>query len=231
MANKNGKDYIYLVWKDPKTREQILIGQLSKNGQYEFQYDFDIQKALDKGFKLLIAFDKVNVKYSSDKLFPTFSSRIPDRRRKDINIILNRYGLEEYNEYELLKKSGGRLPIDELEFIDPIIEDTENPIKREFYIAGPRHYLGCDGNNCWKGLNLKPDEQLKLLSQRDNEYDENAIKILNNNEVLIGYIPRYYNKELNKLINKGYVYIIKVLEYNRDKNCNECLRVSLELSK
>lgn len=229
MANKNGKDYIYLVWKDPKSREQILIGQLSKNGQYEFQYDFDIEKALKKGFELLIAFDDINHKYTSDRLFPTFSSRIPDRRRKDIALILNRYGLEQYDEYELLKKSGGRLPIDDLEFIDPILEDKENPIIRYFYLAGPRHYLGCDSNDCSRSLNLSNEEELTLQCQPDNMYDKYAIKVLSKTKELIGYIPRYYNKELIKLIEDGYNYTLKVSEYNRENNCNECLRVCLEL--
>ncbi len=231
MANHNGKDYIYLVWKDPKTREQILIGQLSKNGQYEFQYDFDIKKAIDKGFKCLIAFDDIKTKYTSNRLFPTFSSRIPDRRRKDINEILDKYGLDNYDEYELLKKSGGILPIDDLVFIDPILEEKENPIKRDFNIAGPRHYLGCDGYKCVKSMEMNISEKLLLERELDNEYDEYAIKVLTTNNKHIGYIPRYYNKELIECINLGYSYEMKLLEYNRDKRCSECLKVRLILKK
>ena len=44
-------------------------------------------------------------------LFPVFASCLPDRKRKDIDKILQKYGLKEFDEYELLKKSGARLPI------------------------------------------------------------------------------------------------------------------------
>lgn len=57
--------------------------------------------------------------------------------------------MEEYDEYILLKRSGARLPIDSLEFIDPIL-DTDQAVKRIFYVAGVRHYLECSGKNCEK---------------------------------------------------------------------------------
>ncbi len=60
--------------------------------------------------------DKV---YTDTVLFPVFASCLPDRKRKDIDKILQKYGLKEFDEYELLKKSGARLPIDNLEFIVP----------------------------------------------------------------------------------------------------------------
>ena len=59
-------------------------------------------------------------------LFPVFASRLPDRKREDIDKILQKYGLKEFDEYELLKKSGARLPIDNLEFIVPHMEKEPN---------------------------------------------------------------------------------------------------------
>ncbi|HBJ1646729.1 HIRAN domain-containing protein [Clostridium sp. ZBS20] len=229
MAKKNGKDFIYLIWKEPKSRQQFVIAKLSKNGKYEFEYGFNIQQALDKGFIPFIAFNDIEKVYKNDKLFTSFSSRIPDRRRKDIKDILDMYGLEEYDEYELLKKSGGRLPIDDLEFIDPIVNNGENPIKRCFYVAGPRHYLGCKGEECVKAINVEVNENLKLELQPTNEYDKYAIKVCNEDENLIGYIPRYYSKELTDLINEGWKYTVKAYEINKNNNCNECLKITLKL--
>lgn len=229
MARENGKDFIYLVWKEPKSRQQFVIAKLSKNGKYEFEYGFNIQQALDKGFIPFIAFNDIHKKYESDKLFTSFSSRIPDRRRKDINDILSKYGLSEYDEYKLLKKSGGRLPIDDLEFIDPIINNGENPVERYLYIAGIRHYLGCEGKSCDKAVNVEVNENLKLELEPTNIYDEYAIKVCKEDGILIGYIPRYYSMELNDLIKNGWEYTIKVYEINKNNNCNECLKVSLNL--
>lgn len=229
MARENGKDFIYLIWKEPKSRRQFVIAKLSKNGKYEFEYGFNIEEAIDNGFIPFVAFNDIHKRYESDKLFASFSSRIPDRRRKDINDILNKYGLSYYDEYKLLKKSGGRLPIDDLEFIDPIINNGENPIERYFYIAGPRHYLGCEGKLCDRSINVEVNENLILELEPTNIYDKNAIKVCKEDGELIGYIPRYYSRELINLINKGWKYTVKVYEVNKNCNCNECLRVILRL--
>ena len=64
-----------------------------------------------------------------DILFPVFWSRLPDRKRRGIEKILEKYGLDEYDDYKLLKRSGARLPIDNLEFIDPILSEEDGSIK------------------------------------------------------------------------------------------------------
>ncbi|QGH20890.1 HIRAN domain-containing protein [Clostridium butyricum] len=232
MSRKDGKDYIYLIWKDPKSRRQYRVGQLSKNGQYEFEYGFEIQEALKKGFELLISFDSLGKRYSSDKLFSPFRSRVPDRRRKGINNILEKYGLTEYSEYQLLKKSGGRLPIDTMEFIDPILDNGEEPIERNFYIAGARHYIGCNGTCCDKSIDLSNEEKLYLELEPTNEYDRYAVKINNENNVLVGYMPRYYSESVFEFITKGAKYQLEVSDINKNAdNCNECVRAYLKINR
>ena len=57
MSYKNGKDYLYLVWQDKVSRRQYIVGQLSKNGRYEFCYSNEIEEAQKAGFELLVAFN------------------------------------------------------------------------------------------------------------------------------------------------------------------------------
>ena len=38
MAIKDGKDYLYLIWKCSSNRRQYIVGQLTKNGQYELRW-------------------------------------------------------------------------------------------------------------------------------------------------------------------------------------------------
>lgn len=111
------KELLYLVWQCTSNGRQYIVGELSKNKQYEFCYCGEIEEAMKEGFKPLISFSKVDTVYRSEELFPAFSSRLPDRKRKDIDKILNRYGLNEYDSYELLKRSGAKLPIDNLQFV------------------------------------------------------------------------------------------------------------------
>ena len=96
-------DYLYLIWKNPQTRSRHLIGTLKKNEKYEFQYSQDIKKCQEKGFDLLVSFPDINKKYVSENLFPEFLSRIPGPNRIDIKDILEKYKLESYNAFELLK--------------------------------------------------------------------------------------------------------------------------------
>jgi hypothetical protein len=104
MSLQNGKDYLYLIWKDSVSHRQYIVGQLAKNGGYEFCYSNDIEDALAAGFQPLVSFGDVSKTYYSDKLFSAFSSRLPDRKRKDIDNILSKYGLSEYDAYKLLKE-------------------------------------------------------------------------------------------------------------------------------
>ena len=121
MSRINNRDYIYLVWKDHSTRQRYIVGELSRNGKYKFEYRIeDVNKAINNGFEPLIAFPSLDEVYESYDIFPAFSSILPDKRRKDIKEILAKYKLETYDAFELLKKSGGKLPTDSLEFIDPM---------------------------------------------------------------------------------------------------------------
>ena len=103
--------YLYLIWKDPQTRRNFTIGKLCHSEKYAFEYFGDFSKAENHGWSKFEVFPEEKV-YESDVLFPVFASRLPDRKRRDIGKILQKYGLNEYDEFELLRKSEARLPID-----------------------------------------------------------------------------------------------------------------------
>ena len=132
MSRVIDRDFIYLIWKDFKTRKRYTIAELTKNGKYEFKYRInDVKNAIENGFEPLIAFPNIYEVYENYDIFPAFSSRLPDKRRKDVKEILAKYGLEKYDAFELLKKSGGKLLTDSLEFIDPTFIDETNVYKIE----------------------------------------------------------------------------------------------------
>lgn len=110
---------VYLVWNDNKEKKKYVIGKLYKEEeQYYFEYITEnVEEAKKNGFNLLISFPDENKIYTNNRLFATFSSRLPDKRRPDINKILTTYQLKKYDEFELLKRSGAKLPTDNFEFI------------------------------------------------------------------------------------------------------------------
>ena len=122
---KSNKDVCFVFWTrccNDKLPCRFLIGVLSKysSGKYEFKYSFSAETYKCMGFNGIEAFPDFNKTYTSDRLFPVFSSRLPDKNRKDISKILKKYGLKEYDEFQLLIRSGGKLPIDNFEFTNNI---------------------------------------------------------------------------------------------------------------
>lgn len=228
MSVKGGKDYLYLIWKSEKSRKQYIVGQLIKNSQYEFQYCEEVEDAIADGFTPLLCFPDLSKVYKDEKLFPIFTSRLPDKRRKNIDEILNKYGLKEYDEYLLLKRSGARLPIDSLEFIDPIF-DMENDVTRIFFIAGVRHYLNCDGKDCADVVGITRGDEVYLKREEDNKYDCNAVQLLDATGKVLGYIPRYYSAGVAQLLTKNKEITCHIYNVDKSKNCNECIKVIMEI--
>lgn len=230
MAIKNGKDYLYLIWKCTSNRRQYIVGQLTKNGQYEFQYGGEIKDAIKVGFKPLVSFEKLGNVYKCEELFPVFSSRLPDKKRKDIKKILEKYKLEEYDSYELLKRSGAKLPIDNLQFIDPIL-DFEDEFEKKFQVAGVRHYLGCEGEKCTETLLVTRGDEVFLEQEKNNQYDKNAIRVVNEQRKLLGYVPRYYAQAFNKFIEEKRIRECHVVNVEKENCCDECICVLLKINE
>lgn len=113
------RDLVYLVWTDEKTGNKYKVAMLYKeNETYYFKYILENVKEAEKvGFELLVAFPQINATYENPHLFAVFGARLPDKRRPEIDKILEEYGMTAYDEFELLKRSGAKLPTDNYEFI------------------------------------------------------------------------------------------------------------------
>ena len=189
---------LLLIWKAPVSRRRFIIGKLSKNPELE-----DAKK---DGFNYFPGFNDLDKEYTSNTLFTNIATRLPNPLRPDYLEILNSYNLEtDSTKMEILKATKGRLLTDNFEFVPPF--DRNNKI--EFDIAGTRHYL------LEKNIreNLKINDNLKLEHEPDNKEDQYAIKVLYECEdkmVLLGYVPRYYSRELTNLLSKGVKYSAKI---------------------
>lgn len=221
-------NYLLLIWKDPETRRNYTVGKLTRGDCFTFQYYGEAENAEEAGWKLLGAFPTYQ-EYRSNTMFPVFSSRLPDKKRRDIQNILEKYGLMEYDEFELLRRSGARLPIDTYEFIDPIPpDDTE--VEREFYITGIRYHSACQGSDCGALPGVKVGDTLLLEEEPENVYDPMAIRVLTQEKEVLGYVPRYYNKAILARLHDGMGYSCKITEVNANmRNCSECLKARLTM--
>ena len=222
--------YLYLIWKDPKTRQNFTIGKLGRGAKYYFEYADDIGKAENNGWSKFDVFPEEKV-YESDVLFPVFASRLPDRKRRDIEKILEKYELSSFDEFELLRKSEGRLPIDTYSFIDPIFPSDQS-IQRDFYIMGIRYHAPCKGENCTLLPLINVGDNLLFEPEPGNQFDSNAIKVKTSAGDYLGYVPRYYNEAILERINNNFTYSCSIIEINRSpKSCAECIKVRLKMPK
>ena len=221
-------NYLLLIWKDPETRRNYTVGKLTRGDFFTFQYYGEAENAEEAGWKLLGAFPTYQ-EYRSKTMFPVFSSRLPDKKRRDIQNILEKYGLMEYDEFELLRRSGARLPIDTYEFIDPIPPDDKE-VEREFYITGIRYHSACQGSDCGALPGVKVGDILLLEEEPENAYDPMAIRVLTQERDVLGYVPRYYNKAILARLHDGMGYSCKITEVNANmRNCSECLKARLTM--
>lgn len=113
------QDLVYLVWTDVKTNKKFKVAKLYKeNGTFYFKYILEnVKDAQKNGLELLIPFPQINALYDNPKLFDCFGARLPEPTRPEIKEILNTYGMKEYNDFELLKRSGAKLHTDHYEFV------------------------------------------------------------------------------------------------------------------
>ncbi len=224
------RNHLYLVWKNPVNHSNYIIGSLYRDEEYIFEYSADFKKELiNNNVEVLHAFPEVDKIYTSKELFPSFASRLPDRKRRDIRMILEKYNLSEFDEFELLRSGGGRLPIDTYSFVDPIFPDDET-VERDFYIMGLRHYAYCNGKSCDRAVDVYVSDCVSLKREPSNEYDSYAVQIYKGSK-LLGYIPRYYSEAVSKRLNKGMSYECRIVEINPNDNCDECIKVKLTMPR
>ncbi len=226
----NNHSYLYIIWKNPNTKRNYIVGKLERTESgFSFEYCDEYRDALNAGWDFIASFPEEK-KYESVELFPFFQSRLPDKKRKDLLLILHNYGLEEFDGYELLKNSGGRLPIDTYEFVDPIFDDDKT-IERSFYLVVIHDSSLCKGADCKDRPYLKSGTKLVLQQEKDNISDINAIQVKTGDGQYLGYIPRYYSKSVSDRLDKGMTYDCSVLDLDTEGNCEECIKVKLIMPK
>jgi hypothetical protein len=224
MRDTNDKS-LYLIWKDPRSRRNYTVGRLSKGDSYAFEYCGEYEDAMEAGWECLKAFPEVK-RYVNPSLFAAFASRLPDPRRRDIDSILRKYGLDDFDGYELLRRSTGRLPIDTYEFIDPILPEDQT-VTREFNVVGIRHNAGCQGSDCDQLPTIGLGDEVVLRLEPENEHDEFAVMVLTQRGEMLGYVPRYYSEGVSDRLACGMTYACTVIGVDHAHGCESCLKVRL----
>ena len=202
---------LWLIWKEPLTRRRYKIGTLLKEkDNYKFNYiNPELDEAKNVGFNYYPGFEDLKKTYESKTLFTNISTRLPNVNRPDYLELLNCYNLNIHSsEFEILKATKGRSITDSYEFVLPFSSN-----KLQFDVAGTRH---CKDIDKCKNL-LKINKKIYLEPDTTNNTDKNAIKVIykeNGTNYHLGYVPRYYSKELLEELNKGINYSAMIESVN-----------------
>ncbi|MBR2704943.1 MAG: hypothetical protein IKE91_05690 [Clostridia bacterium] len=102
-----------LYWSDNEKNSYNIASLEKKENIYELSINEpELKKATHHGCFGIGEIKFLQDKYVSEKLFPFFSNRIPSINNPRINVILDKYKLEKYDEMELLKVTEARLSTD-----------------------------------------------------------------------------------------------------------------------
>lgn len=212
------KEELWLIWKDPTSRRRYKIGSLIKEfNVYKFNYvNPELNDAKTAGFKYFPGFEDLTKSYEKDSLFANILTRLPNETRPDYLEILNCYNLEKNSDdFEILKATRGRTFTDNYEFV-PAFDSS----RIEFDVAGTSHCSDVDKCKDY----LKVNKKLYLVPEPDNLKDSNAIKIIfkeNNKSYHLGYVPRYYCKELLEELKKGTQYSAMIQSLNLESQLSD----------
>lgn len=114
-------EYLYLKWIDYKTNKKYLIGALFRDkekGKYYFKLSkVHIEKALSENAisEVILPFSDYDKIYESDEIFAIFKIRLPKLDRfseEELKELLKDLDMEEYDEFEYLRKTKGILETD-----------------------------------------------------------------------------------------------------------------------
>lgn len=114
-------EYLYLKWIDYRTDKKYLIGALFRDKE-KGKYYFKLSKAhVEQALKdeaiseVILPFSDYDKIYESDQIFAIFKIRLPKIERfseEELKDFLKDLDMEEYDEFEYLRKTKGILETD-----------------------------------------------------------------------------------------------------------------------
>lgn len=215
---------LWLIWQNPNSRQHYHVGTLKHlDDGYTFKYTNNLQRrgvkdALADGYTLHFSFQKIDKSYHWESMPAVFMGRMPDRKRVDIDEILESFSLkEDCTDMELLRATGGRQATDTYYFVSPP-DNCEEGKKIQFYLAGWSHYK----ENLT--FDLSADSQVVMKKETTNERDPKAISLYVNDQK-IGFVPAFYCECFFEVLDDGNVRS-RILNFN--KNAIPQLQVLIE---
>lgn len=202
---------IYLSWRPGTGLRRFLIGELRRNNVegLTFQYlQMGAELAMKEGFKHYPGLPDISKKYTSeDGIDILFGNRVIDLSRADSQKLLAFWEATDpaYDYFDLLALTQGWIPTDNFEFLGD-------------YYPQPGVTFVTDLANVKSRELLKSDiEGYKFFSfkkEPENEYDHDAVLILNPAGKELGYVKKVHNSFFYKLRGLSPIIQLKAMKAN-----------------
>lgn len=190
---------LYVAWQDSATRQWYPVGRLDrKGGGYSFVYTKAVEKA--SAFRPFGGMPDVEVEYYSDLLFPIFVNRTLPKTRPEYAKYLNWLGINSSQDDLMLElsRSFGAKATDTLE-IFPLPEPTEEGMYEVYFFSRGHKYFVQDDSATQ--IAMEKSNHLFLMQDIQNKNDPYAFMLRTDDPVsLVGYIPRYFTRDISTLI-------------------------------
>ena len=190
---------LYLAWRQPD-RRWWPVGRLTHDGkEYVFAYTKGAQVAArEGGFRPLLSFPDLDEVYVSNELFPLFANRMLSQGRPEYSDFVEWLDLKggEVDALALLARSGGQKETDMFEVFPAPVADEAQRYRAVFFVHGLRHY---QPESLDRALRLRPQDPLRAEPDPANPSDPRALRILSEDGVLLGFVPRYLCADVHAL--------------------------------
>ncbi len=204
---------LILAWREPKKRQWMPVGKLwmDEKGKYRFAYTKGAEKVFQDGsffpFGQMNELDKV---YVSDELFPLFKNRLLQKSRPEHSDYVQWLGFEkgvELSIFDELSRTNGIRATDSLQLFE-VPRDENGKYCVYFFSHGISHL---PANYIDRVNSLKEGDDLFLMQDLQNKADRFALALRTGDPVeIVGYCPKFYVKDFNKLLKKNHVENVKV---------------------
>ncbi len=197
---------LFIAWKDTaKTRAWFPVGRLDADvqaQQYRFRYVRGAEQAKEFGFSALDSFPDLRADYRAVELFPLFANRLQNSTRPSFREYLQRLDVsyeppEAFDPIEVLAVSEGRRATDNLEVFPKVERGPDGTFAIKFFLHGWRHIHPYAEERISK---LAEQEELGVCLEATNPVTGHALQIQTQDNVIIGWAPRYLFHDLVQVL-------------------------------
>lgn len=192
---------IFLTWRSQKNQKWYPIGLLNNGDMFRFRYTQGVLEANKEcGFRPFECFPSFTDTYYSKNLFPLFENRLPSKNRNDYETYLEYLNLDGNMDdpITILGRSGGQRQTDYCELFTPPQPDNDGKFHSHFFARGLSHFA----ESTVERINqLREKESLELMHDFQNDYDPNAFLIRTEDQINLGFVPRYLGRDLINIKN------------------------------